>query len=104
MSEDQTPKVSAAPKGRLTARDARLEIERLRAALEQAQSDPASETTSESLDGAQEIAEEVVGAFTTMHPDVKMNYDQWSDLKEMIAREIMGHADHPGIGAKDLLA
>lgn len=40
---------------------------------------------------AEEVANEAVGFFSKKHPDIKMNYDQWSDLKEMIEREVMGH-------------
>jgi len=39
---------------------------------------------------AAEIAEEVVEAFSTHHPDVKMNRRQWADLMEMIDREVRG--------------
>lgn len=62
-----------------------------------------TETIWDTDEGAREIANEVVGAFTRRHPDIRMNYSQWSDLIEMIEREVKGHGDCPGIGAKDLI-
>ena len=69
---------------------------------------PATETTGptpwDSYEGAQEIAQEAVACFSKKHPQITMNYDQWLDLVEMIRREILGRADTPSIGAKDLLS
>jgi hypothetical protein len=54
---------------------------------------------------ADEIAEEAVGAFSALHPDVRMSYGQWQDLRECIQREIDGQTQAiPGISARDLLA
>ena len=39
---------------------------------------------------AADIAAEVVNAFSTLHPEVLMNREQWADLVEMIEREVEG--------------
>jgi hypothetical protein len=52
---------------------------------------------------ASEIADEVIDAFSELHPDIKMSFTQWSDLKEMIEREIRGHYCGDDTHASDLL-
>ena len=42
-------------------------------------------------DIAQEIADEVVDHFSTLHPHIRMNRAEWQDLHEMIEREVFGH-------------
>jgi hypothetical protein len=42
-------------------------------------------------DVAQEIADEVVDHFSTLYPHIRMNRAEWSDLHEMIEREVYGH-------------
>ena len=42
-------------------------------------------------DVAQEIADEVVDHFSTLHPQIRMNRAEWADLHEMIEREVRGH-------------
>jgi hypothetical protein len=49
------------------------------------------------------IAEEVLYSFTELHPNVCMNFSAWSDLKEMITREVTGQFGEENIGARDLL-
>jgi hypothetical protein len=38
---------------------------------------------------AKAVADEVVDAFSSKHPDLKMTYHQWEDLKELIERKIL---------------
>lgn len=54
---------------------------------------------------AQEIADEAVGHFSTLHPHIRMNKAEWSDLHEMIEREVWGHFEEGSedISAADLL-
>ena len=54
---------------------------------------------------AQEIADEVVDHFSTLHPHIRLNRQEWHDLHEMIEREVLSHfdANHSMIGASDLL-
>lgn len=58
---------------------------------------------------AQEIADEVVDHFSTLHPHIRLNRQEWHDLHEMIEREVLAHFDAnengelPLIGASDLL-
>lgn len=60
-------------------------------------------TELELLESADEVAEEVVDAFSMLHPSILMNWHQWSDLREMIQREVRGaFGDHP-MSARDLL-
>lgn len=55
-------------------------------------------------DCATEIADEAIYCFSKLHPTVRMNHEEWSDLKEMIQREVIGHfSDEPGVKAYDLL-
>ncbi len=49
-----------------------------------------------------EGAAEVVYAFSELYPDVKMNFRQWSDLREMIEREFRGRLDGSDISANEL--
>ena len=55
-------------------------------------------------DIATEIADEVVDAFSELHPHIRLNRQEWHDLHEMIEREVLGHysSDMP-MGAGDLL-
>jgi hypothetical protein len=39
---------------------------------------------------ANEIAVEVIDAFSALHPSIRMNRDEWADLAEMITREVLG--------------
>jgi hypothetical protein len=51
-----------------------------------------------------QISDNVVSAFSELHPTILMNLQQWRDLKEMIEREITGRLnEHPDIGARNLL-
>lgn len=54
---------------------------------------------------AQEVADEAVGIFSDMYPEIKMNLTQWLDLKECISREVQGHfgPDAGKMSARDLL-
>jgi hypothetical protein len=57
-------------------------------------------------DTAIEIADEVVDAFSALHPHIRMNRKEWADLREMIEREVIGRFDdceHP-MRALDLLS
>jgi hypothetical protein len=52
-----------------------------------------------------ETAVMVVDAFSKRHPHLRMNVDEWADLKEMIDREIRGHfcRGEENLSAFDLL-
>ena len=54
-------------------------------------------------EAADEIAGEVVDAFSLLYPHVRLNWHEWSDLKEMIQREVDGHYEGLEISARDLL-
>jgi hypothetical protein len=61
-------------------------------------------TVLEDSDTAREIADEVVDHFSTLHPHIRLNRQEWHDLHEMIEREVLGHyGTEPQIGASDLL-
>jgi|KBSMisStaDraftv2_1062788.scaffolds.fasta_scaffold155781_5 hypothetical protein len=38
----------------------------------------------------EEIAHAVVDAFSSMHPHIRMNLNEWCNLREMIDREVTG--------------
>ena len=42
------------------------------------------------LSSAEAVADEAVECFSRRHPDIKMTFDQWLDLKEIISREMRG--------------
>jgi hypothetical protein len=48
-------------------------------------------SVSEVWNAAQEIADEAVDHFSTLHPHIRMNRAEWQDLHEMIEREVFGH-------------
>ena len=55
---------------------------------------------------SQEIADEVVDHFSTLHPHIRLNRQEWQDLHEMIEREVYSHfieGDSLVGGASDLL-
>lgn len=59
---------------------------------------------SDDLEFSTETATIAVENFSLMHPNIRMNYTEWADLKECIEREIRGHLDPAsGIGSADLV-
>ena len=54
---------------------------------------------------AEEVANEVLDSFSALHPHLRMNRQEWHDLREMIEREVVGRfgETQSGIGARDLL-
>ena len=57
---------------------------------------------------AMDVAGAVVDAFSELHPNIRMNRQQWADLREMIEREIRGEIElrpdgEAPIRARDLL-
>ncbi len=57
----------------------------------------------EAWEAAREIASEVVDSFSQLHPNIRLNWQEWSDLREMIEREVVGHTTSLKISASDLL-
>ena len=55
------------------------------------------------MNAATEIADEVAGWFSKMHPHIRMNMEEWSCLREMIEREVQGHFGSSRVSASDLL-
>jgi hypothetical protein len=53
---------------------------------------------------AHAAADEIAEAFSELHPEIKMNLEQWSDLREMIQREFLGRMclEYEDIGASEL--
>lgn len=54
---------------------------------------------------AEEVANEVLDSFSELYPHLRMNRQEWHDLREMIEREVVGRfgETQSGIGARDLL-
>jgi len=52
---------------------------------------------------AAEIGDEVIDAFSRLHPQIRLNFHEWRDLAEMIEREVRGHFGEEGISCRDLL-
>jgi type 1 glutamine amidotransferase len=53
--------------------------------------------------GAEEIADEVVCAFSKLYPHIRMSYIECGSLHEMISREVKGNYGYANIHAADLL-
>jgi hypothetical protein len=54
---------------------------------------------------AEELASNVLDCFSELHPHIRLNRQEWADLREMIEREVVSYfsEDQPRIGAHDLL-
>ena len=51
---------------------------------------------------AQEIADEVVGAFSKLFPLIHLPYDAWETLHEMIESECLSHYSDGKVSATDI--